>query len=155
MCSERHALPAAGKFLGAEVSGSHRGPTGVPLGQRQPFCTAAKQAFYGLGGGGLQEPNSTVNESLVPEPFKTRCFLVLRRCQQRPVLLETKRKPCLHISPVSSGSFGRKTALLSSHQIHPTVACPFWWCQHFKLSSPPAQEPSRRRRVIFQPLPLP
>lgn len=136
-----------------------QGPTGVPLGSHwdrgNPSALLPSRHSMGLGGGGLQEPNSTVNESLVPEPFKTRCFLVLRRCQQRPVLLETKRKPCLHISPVSSGSFGRKTALLSSHQIHPTVACPFWWCQHFKLSSPPAQEPSRRRRVIFQPLPLP
>lgn len=54
------------------------------------------------------EPNSTVNEPLVPEPFKTYCFLVLKTCQQRPVFLETKWKPCLHISTVSNGSFGRK-----------------------------------------------
>lgn len=107
--------------------GSHWGPTGTEA-TLLHCCQAGILWAWGV----LQEPNSTVNESLVPEPFKTRCFLVLRRCQQRPVLLETKRKPCLHISPVSSDSFGRKTALLSSHQIHPIVACPFWWCQHFK-----------------------
>lgn len=136
-----------------------QGPTGVPLGSHwdrgNPSALLPSRHSMGLGGGGLQEPNSTVNESLVPEPFKTRCFLVLRRCQQRPVLLETKRKPCLHISPVSSGSFGRKTALSEFPPDTSNCRLSLLVVPALQASSPPAQEPSRRRRVIFQPLPLP
>lgn len=61
-----------------------------------------------------EEPNSTVEEASVPEPFKTYCFLVLETCQERPVFLDTKWKPCLHISSVSSRSLGRKQSFPSN-----------------------------------------
>lgn len=45
----------------------------------------------------------------------------------------------------------KETARVPTSYIQLWPVPPFWWCQHFKLSSPPAQEPSGST-VIFQPL---
>lgn len=73
----------------------------------------------------LKEPNSTVDEFSVPEPFKTYCFLVLKTCQERPALLETKRKPYLHVSSGNSRSLGRKQFIVpSTSSFYPTSVLP-------------------------------